>query len=103
MTDSSGPTGASPFLRKAQGYASRVIALLIAGVAVVLTVAAAGVIAIAALAVSAIAAIGVGILWLVGRFARPRPPRREGPGDDQTLEARKGPRGWTVEARRFSF
>jgi len=81
--------------------ARRVLVGVVAVVTLVLTVAVAGVIAIAAMAVAAIVALGVALLWLFGRFAGPRPPsRREEPG---TLDARKGARGWTVEARRFSF
>lgn len=81
--------------------ARRVLVGVVAVATLVLTVAAAGVIAIAALAVSVIVALGVALLWLFGRFATPRAPaKNEEPG---TLDARKGARGWTVEARRFSF
>ena len=76
----------------------RLAALALMGVAFIVALAAAGVIAIAALVVALIVAGGVGAMWLLSRLAGPRrsPAVR-------TLEARKGPRGWTVETTRFSF
>ncbi len=90
-----------------EGFAARIARIARRGVAIALAVvaslaalAAAGVVALAALAIAFIIAAGVGVMWLIARLARPRRPASV---DEQTLEARKGPRGWTVETRRYSF
>jgi hypothetical protein len=80
------------------GRALAALALMVIGL--VVTIAAASVIAIAAIAIALIFAAGVGVMWLLARLSR---PRRSAAPDVQTLEARKGPRGWTVETRRYSF
>jgi hypothetical protein len=72
-------------------------ALMVVGF--IVTFATALVIALAALVVALIVAAGVGVMWLLARLAGPRRAAHS----PRTLEARKGPRGWTVETRRFSF
>lgn len=80
--------------------ARRAAALALAVVGLVAALAAASVVALAAIAIAVIIAAGVGVMWLIARLSRPRRPASE---DIHTLEARKGPRGWTVETRRYSF
>jgi len=84
---------------RAAMWARRIAATALAIVGFVITLAAAGVIALAAIAIALIFAAGVGVMWLLARIAGPR--RRS--GETRTLEARKGPHGWTVETRRYSF
>ncbi len=91
---------------KPEGFADRaartartLAAAALAAIGLVVTLAAGVAIAVAAVAIAFIFAAGVGTMWLIARLAR---PRRSTEGV-QTLEARKGPRGWTVETRRYSF
>jgi hypothetical protein len=85
-------------LARAAWIARRIALAVLAGLGLLVTLAAAGVIALAAMAIALIFALGVGVMWLFARLASPRRKAR----DDLTLEARKGPRGWTVETRSFS-
>ncbi len=84
-------------IARAAWLVRRLAASALMVVAFVVTFAVAGVIALAALVVALIVAGGIGVMWILARLAGPR--RSASP---RTLEARKGPRGWTVETRRFS-
>jgi hypothetical protein len=79
----------------------RTAAAALALVGLAAGVAAASVVALAAIAIALIIVAGVSAMWLLARVSGPRPA----PVSDtvETLEARKGPRGWTVESRRYSF
>jgi hypothetical protein len=80
--------------------ARRLAAAALLGVGFLVTLATASVIALAALVIALLVAAGMGAMWVLARLAG---PRRSGQSSLRTLEARKGPRGWTVETRRFSF
>jgi hypothetical protein len=92
------PGKSGGFADRAVRTARMIAAAALAAVGLVVTLAAAGVIAVAAFAIAFIFAAGVAVMWLIARISRPR--RSD---SVQTLEARKGPRGWTVETRRYSF
>jgi hypothetical protein len=71
---------------------------VLAGVAVLAAViGAAFVVAVAAFAIAALVTVGIGLAWTIARALHKR--RNGGGGDDAppVLDARKGPRGWTVE------
>jgi hypothetical protein len=78
-------------LRRAAAAAFAVVGLIV-------TFAIAVVIALAGVSIALIVAGGLGVMWLLARITRPRRGH-----DVRTLEARKGPHGWTVETRRYSF
>jgi hypothetical protein len=90
--------GKSGFADRAARTARLIAAGVLAAVGLMVTLAAALVIAGAAFAIALIFAAGVAVMWLIARISKPR--RSD---SVQTLEARKGPRGWTVETRRYSF
>ena len=102
--------------------ARRILALVIAVAGLVLALAAASVFAIAALAIGIAIAVGLALVWLWARITgragpvrftvwrteasagKPEAGRKRdaAPGavSEETLEAHKGPQGWTVETER---
>jgi hypothetical protein len=91
-------SSAGGFAAQAAWFLRRVAIAILAAIGLVVTLAAASVIALAAIAIAVIFAAGVGVMWLLARIAAPHRVRR----DVRTLEAHKGPRGWTVETRSYS-
>ena len=92
---------AEPSLQARAGWIMRrVAAIALAVVGFVVTLAAAGVLLVAAIAIAVIIAAGVAVMWLLGRLSVSRRDARRTP---RTLEAQKGPQGWTVDVRHYSF
>jgi tetrahydromethanopterin S-methyltransferase subunit B len=90
---------ANRFPGRAGAFVRRAAAVTLLVIGFVVTLAATGVLVLAALAIAVIALAGIAVMWLLGRVLG----GRRAAADTRTLEARKGPHGWTVETRRYSF